>query len=143
MHKYLLSAEIMSAINRCQTWRNAGPLWAGTAFGGVPGLLLYVLTTQPWKYHFSLSTVKAQLIFPYAFVCLCRALLGWIFAISSLFLLCLQGPETLKFHMWPVHSYSSYTWLRGQERKTPQSICQEKKTYMGKKVLKRPTLHSS
>lgn len=124
-----MSAEITSAINRCQTWRSAGPSWAGTACGGVPGFLLCVLTTQPWKYHFSLSAVEAQLIFPYAFVCLCRALSGWIFVISSLFLLCLQRAEALRFHMWPVHSYTSCTWLRGQERKTPQSVRKKGNTW--------------
>lgn len=68
----------------------------GTAFGAIPWLLLCVLTTQPREsINFHFWAVEAQLMFPYAFVCLSRALLGSTLAMSSLFSLCLQGPETL------------------------------------------------
>lgn len=88
--------EIRSAINRCcQTVVNAVPSHVGTAFGAVPWFLLYVLMTQPREsINFHFWAVEAQLMFPYAFVCLSRALLGSTLAMSSLFSLCLQGPET-------------------------------------------------
>lgn len=73
-----VSGEIRSAINRCcQTVVNAVPSLVGTALGGVLWLLLHVLTTQVrGSISFRSQAVKAHLLFPYAHVCLCRALLG-------------------------------------------------------------------
>ena len=70
-----------SAINRCrQTGCDAVPSCVGTALGAVPWLPAPRASDSAlWSVSFHFWVAEAQRIFPYAFVCLCRALWGGFF----------------------------------------------------------------
>lgn len=96
-----VSGEIRSAINRCcQTVVKCSSFTCGNSLGWCSAAsTACVNNTAASSIGFHSQAVEAQLLFPYAHVCLCRALLGESFPVSSLYLVCLQGPGALALLM--------------------------------------------